>query len=327
MIKLGTVGTSAITDKFLAGVALTGRFEHTAVYSRNEQTGREFAEKHGAGASFTDLEKMAKSGIEAVYIASPNVFHARQSRVFLENGVHVICEKPITTSLAEYDELKTLADRNNLIYMEAIIPRHTAGYEAVKQAMTQIGDITVARIDYCQRSSRLDAFLRGERINIFDMSLHAGTLMDLGIYCVYAAVDLLGAPESITATASLLPNGADGAGSAIFSYKKFPAVLSYGKTGQSFIGSEIVGDRGTLKIGSVSQYTDVRLVKNGEEHIIVGSPDKAQLMSGEAVKFADYIRDPESRADYEAASELCRNVHICMDKIKHSAGLVYPAAK
>lgn len=327
MIKLGTVGTSAITDKFLAGVALTGRFEHTAVYSRNEQTGREFAEKHGAGASFTDLEKMAKSGIEAVYIASPNVFHARQSRVFLENGVHVICEKPITTSLAEYDELKTLADRNNLIYMEAIIPRHTAGYEAVKQAMTQIGDITVARIDYCQRSSRLDAFLRGERINIFDMLLHAGTLMDLGIYCVYAAVDLLGAPQSITATASLLPNGADGAGSAIFSYKKFPAVLSYGKTGQSFIGSEIVGESGTLKIGSVSQYTDVRLVKNGEEHIIVGSPDKAQLMSGEAGKFADYIRDPESRADYEAVSQLCRNVHICMDKIKHSAGLVYPAAK
>lgn len=327
MIKLGTVGTSTITDRFLAGVRLAGSFEHTAVYSRNEQTGRAFAERHGAGSVFTDLEEMAKSGIEAVYIASPNIFHARQSRVFLENGVHVICEKPITTSLAEYEELKALADKNGLIYMEAIIPRHTAGYAAVKQALNEIGDITVARIDYCQRSSRLDAFMRGERINIFDMSLHAGTLMDLGIYCVYAAVDLLGVPETVTATASLLSNGADGAGSAVFSYEKFPAVLSYGKTGQSAIGSEIVGESGTLKIGLVSQYTDVTLVKNGEERVVVGSPDKEELMSGEAAKFADYIRNPESRADYAAVSELCREVHCCMDKIKKSAGIKYPAIK
>lgn len=324
MIKLGTVGTSAITDKFLAGVALTGKFEHTSVYSRNEQTGKAFAEKHGAKFVFCDLEKMAKSGIEAVYIASPNVFHAEQSRVFLENGVHVICEKPITTSFKEYEKLKTLADKNGLIYMEAIIPRHTAGYAAVKNALAEIGDITVARIDYCQRSSRLDAFLSGEKINIFDMSLHAGTLMDLGVYCVYAAVDLLGMPEKITATASLLSNGADGAGSAIFSYEKFPAVLSYGKTGQSAIGSEIVGEKGTLKLGSVSQYTEVSLVKNGQEKIITASYDKAELMSGEAAKFAQYITQTHCRQDYDAASKLCGEVHRCMDMIKCSAGIVYP---
>lgn len=324
MIKLGTVGTSAITDKFLSGVALTGKFEHVAIYSRNEETGRNFADKHGVKAVFCNLEEMAKCGIDAVYIASPNVFHAEQSRVFLKNGVHVICEKPITTSFKEYEELKTLADKKGLIYMEAIIPRHTAGYAAVKQALEEIGDITVARIDYCQRSSRLDAFLSGEKINIFDMSLHAGTLMDLGVYCVYATVDLLGMPENITATASFLSNGADGAGSAIFSYKNFPAVLSYGKTGQSAVGSEIVGEKGALKMGSISQYTQVSLVKNGEEKVITASPDKAELMSGEAAKFAEYITNPQSREDYNAASKLCGEVHRCMDMIKCSAGIVYP---
>ena len=118
MIKLGTVGTSAITESFLAAVALTGRFEHYAVYSRSLDTGNAFAKKQGAKKVFCDLAEMAGSGIDAVYIASPNVFHADQSRIFLEHGVHVICEKPIATSYADYCELKALADSKGLIYMD-----------------------------------------------------------------------------------------------------------------------------------------------------------------------------------------------------------------
>ena len=46
--------------------------------------------------------------------------------------------------------------------------------------------------------------MNGEHVNIFDMSLHAGTLMDLGVYCVYAAIDLFGMPNGIKASASFL---------------------------------------------------------------------------------------------------------------------------
>ena len=325
MIRLGTVGTSAITDHFLSGVALTGRFEHTAVYSRNRETGEAFAKKHGVASVFTDMAEMAQSGIDAVYIASPNVFHAAQSKIFLERGVHVLCEKPITTSYADYCELKRLADSKNLIYMEAIIPRHTKGYRAVKNAVWELGRISMARIDFCQLTSRLSAYMSGEHVNIFDMSLHAGTLMDLGIYCVYGAVDLLGEPEAITATASYLPEGADCSGGALFEYGDFPAVLSYSKMGQAGYGSEITGVNGTLKIQMISQYTGVTLVKNGVEKEIVGTLSKAELMSGEATTFADYITDSSYREDYCEASRLCAAVHRCMDKIRQSAGINYPA--
>ena len=325
MIKLATIGTSAIVDNFLAGVKLTGEFILTAVYSRNLITGKEFALKHGCDKVFTNLEEMAKSDIDAVYIASPNVFHSQQSRLFLENGVHVICEKPIVTNAEDYKQLKALADSKSLIFMEAIIPRHTQQYSAVKAALSRIGKIALARIDFCQRSSRLDAFLRGENMNIFNMSLHAGTLMDLGVYCVYGAVDLLGMPNDISARSSLLKNGADGSGAAIFSYADFTAALTYSKTGKAEFGSEIIGEKGTLKISMISQYSGVVLVENGAETQIVAFPDKAHLMSGEAQRFADYIlRYEENRKDYEKASTLCLNVHTCMDKIKQIAGLIYP---
>lgn len=326
MINLATVGTSAICEKFLNSAALTYEFNLTAVYSRNYDTGKAFADKYNCKTVYTSLEEMAKSSdIDAVYIASPNVFHYEQSRIFLQNGKHVLCEKPIVTKLSQYEELKELADSKKLIYMEAIISRHNEGRENLLAALGEIGDIRMARIDFNQRSSRLDDFLSGEKVNIFDMSLHAGTLMDLGVYCVYAAVDLFGIPEGITANANYFENGADSSGCAIFDYGSFTAVLTYGKNGQSSIGSEIIGDRGAIKISSISQYNGISLVKDGEEKTISYSDSKEKIMSCEAQKFADYIlRFKENEDDYMQISQLCADVHYCMDKIKTKAGIIYP---
>ena len=98
MIRLGVVGTSAICEKFIAAARATDRFDLVAVYSRDAERGRAFAAMHGFSMSFTDLSAMAKE-IDAVYIASPNVCHSSQSRLFLNAGVHVLCEKPIAVSL------------------------------------------------------------------------------------------------------------------------------------------------------------------------------------------------------------------------------------
>ena len=329
MIRLGTVGTSRICDWFLSGCEYCGRYKLSAVYSRDAGRGREFAEAHGCKTVFTSLYEMAESDlIDAVYIASPNRFHAEQSRIFLENGKHVLCEKPIVVNADEYIELKKTADRNGLIYLEAMMPRHIPKNREIKEAVRQIGDIVLARIDYCQRSSRLETLERGEQVNIFDMSLHAGTLMDIGIYCVYGAVDLLGKPRSISAEKRLLPCGADGSGHAVFKYDGFDALLTYSKTADGALGSEIIGSRGTLKLRFISQYAGVSLVKDGEEKQITGFPSRAELMSGEADHFADYIIDPAgTREKYDADSELALDVHRCMDEIKKSAGLVYPDKK
>lgn len=325
MIRIATVGTSKICDSFIGGMKKTGRFELSAVYSRKTETGTDFARRHGAENVFTDLEKLAEwDGIDAVYIASPNSCHVPQSRIFLGNGKHVICEKPIVTSSEEYTGLKSMADRNDLIFMEAMIPRHIKRYREVKAAVGSVGKILSAKIDYSQRSSRLDSFLKGNRVNIFDMSLHAGALMDLGVYCVYGAVDFFGKPKSITADAYFLENGADGSGRAVFYYDGFSAEISYSKICQGVAGSEITGENGVVKIKYISQYAGVGIVKNGVETGIVGYPEREELMRDEAEKFADYIENSESFSDdYESASRLCLNVHQCMDEIKRKAKIKY----
>lgn len=329
MLNLSVIGTSGITEKFLSAARKTGRYKFRTVYSRTAEKGRAFAEKQGFEGFCTDIKALAgDSATNAVYIASPNSCHFAQSRLFLQNGKHVFCEKPIVTNAAEYDELLSLADKSGLIYAEAIMSRHFKGREKLFKGLSQIGNISVARINFCQRSSRYDAFMSGEHMNIFDMSLCAGTLMDLGVYCVYAAVDMFGMPKNIKACASFFENGADKSGSAIFEYDGFTAVLTYSKAGQSVSDSEIVGDSGVLKIGSVSQYGDISLVKGGAETILSEMPARDEIMGDEAIKFADYIENgKEFYNDYRTVSALTHNVHTCMDLIKQSANIKYPERK
>ncbi len=323
MIRLATIGRGPIVDCFIEGLKQTGRFSLHAVYSRDEATGKEFALKHGANKVYTDLKALADDkDIDAVYIASPNVFHAPQSEILLKGGKHIICEKPIAVSQAEYIKTKALADSMGIIYMEAIIPRFVKNHDIIVNAVKEIGNIAMARIDYCQLTSRYERFKKGEQVNIFDMSLAAGTLMDLGVYCVYAAVDLLGMPKDIKATASLLQNGADGGGTAIFDYDSFTAAVTYSKVGQSMVPCEIVGDKGSVIIEKIGLYQGAYLLKDGQKTPLSQELPKENLMAMEAESFADFIEG--NRLDvYEKASELCLEVHGCMDKIKAEAKIKY----
>ena len=325
MLNLATVGTSEITKKFLSGCRLTNRFTLHTAYSRDRERGNTFAESEGFIKSSDDIYELAKDPcVDAVYIATPNAFHYKQSKLFLENGKHVICEKPIATSLSEYKELFSLAREKGLIYMDAIMGPHYKGHKILHEALSEIGDVAQARIDFCQRSNRLDSLMAGEMVNIFDMSLHAGTFMDLGVYCVYMAVDLFGMLIDITASSSFFKNGADNSGSAILTYKDFVATLTYSKAAQSAIASEIIGDAGAVKITSISQYAGISLVKDGKVKILFEIPPKDQIMSGEAEKFANYIENFDKfKDDYKAKSLLTENVMQCMDIIKQKANLKY----
>lgn len=323
MIRIATIGRGNIVDCFIKGLKQTGRFSLDAVYSRDEKTGREFALKHGAQKVYTSLQELANDKeIDAVYIASPNVCHAPQSEILLKGGKHILCEKPIAVSSAEYIKTKSLADSLGLIYMEAIIPRYVKNHDTVLNAVKQIGNIAMAKIDYCQLTSRYESLMKGEHINIFDMSLAAGTLMDLGIYPVYAACDLLGVPENIKASASILENGADGSGVAIFDYGTFTASVSYSKVGQSMAPSEIIGDKGSVIIEKIGLYQGAYLLKDGQKTPLFEETVKDRLMSMEAESFADFIKG-ENTELYKKASELCLNVHKCMDEIKKDAEIKY----
>ena len=79
--------------------------------------------------------------------------------------------------------------------------------ELLRNSLEKIGRITSAHFDFSQLSSKYPAYLSGNLPNIFNPALATGCLMDLGIYCVYPAIDLFGIPDKITACASFMDSG------------------------------------------------------------------------------------------------------------------------
>ena len=322
MIKLATVGTSSICEKFLKAVKMTERYELAAVYSRTQEKADAFAEHHGAKKTYVDLREMAADPeIDVVYIASPNVFHAKQSVLFLEAGKHVICEKPVTLCTEDYVELKQYADEHNLMYADAIMSQHSPGYKPLHDAVSKIGQITHARIDFSQLSSKLEAYRSGKTISNFSKELGGGVLNDLGVYCIYAAIDLFGVPKKIRCSAKFLPDGVDGEGTAVFEYEDLNAVLTYTKLGKSALGSEIIGDKGTVTVEMISQYAGIKLFTEDGCEEIAPFYDRSIVMRGEADCFADFIEGKVgAKHAYDTVSEKTLNVCKCMDEIKQKTG-------
>lgn len=290
MVKFGVIGSGWIAEEFVKGAKLVDGFVFSAMYSRTYEKGKAFAEKFGGAPVYTDLNEFAKSDIDAVYIASPNSLHYFQSKLMLENGKHVLCEKPITIMPDEFIELSELAERKNSVYTEAIMMLHLSQRKIIKEKLLSLGKISTAHFDFSQLSSKYPALLRGENPNIFNPEMKTGCLRDLGIYCFYPAIDFFGEPEKIISSAGFLSTGADGYGTAILDYEDKQVTLTYSKIGQDQSGSQIIGDKGTMTFGSISKLTDVEIhYCDGTKEKLVGEIEKHVLMSEEARDFYDYI--------------------------------------
>lgn len=324
MIRYATVGTSPITESFICAAELINdEMTLSAVYSRSAEKGGTLAARHGCGRVYTDLADLAKDrSIDAVYIASPNSLHYEQSLMMLEAGKHVICEKPAAVEPQEFEKLQSIADKKGLIFTEALMGRHIdTAQSAVRDALKRLGRISHARFDFSQRSSKYDSLMSGNHENIFDPHMATGAFMDLGIYCVYPACDWFGVPKSVEAWCTKLFTGADGEGGALLRYENFNAVLTYSKTGQSRLGSEIIGDGGTLILPSISKLTDICFIDNGgKKEMLTADTDKPGLMCFEARDFCRYINGKELER-YKEDSRLALQVSRVMKEIREKSGI------
>lgn len=322
-MKYGVIGTGWIAKSFIDGARMLCNADFTSVYSRTAESGGKFSEENKIPKVYTNLEDFAKGDFEAVYVASPNRLHYEQSKLMLQNGKHVICEKPITVEPEELEELQALAKKNGLIYIEAIMYMFNPARDLLKDAISKIGKITSVHFDFSQLSSKYPAYIRGELPNIFNPALATGCLMDLGIYCVYPAIDLFGIPQKITACAHFMESGADGSGNAALLYSDKLVNFTYSKLGQDRLGSQIFGDEGTVTIESISKLTNIKLVsKNGDIQEIIGDVAKEKLMGYEAVEFEKFIADP-SDPYYTVTSERALQVSRLMKEIRTLSGIKF----
>lgn len=332
MINFGIIGTNWITHSYVEAAHATGKWNLAAVYSRKEDTAKEFAAKYEGKqiATYTDLGALGKDlNISTVYIASPNILHYEQAKLILSAGKNVILEKPSCSTVEELDDLFKTAKEKGVILIEAFRHIQEANFKLLKQQISNLGPIYGASITYAQYSSRYEKVLAGEVPNIFNLEMGGGALVDLGVYCVAAAIDLFGAPTAAQYWPVKIATGADGAGRLILTYPTFTVHLCHSKIYNSDAPSEFYGEKGTLIIPTI---TDVEKVtfwdpKKKTRQDVEGLTKLEELnLKEEALEFARIIndRDDKALARHEQHS---RDVLKVLEKVRHDNGLLFKGGK
>ena len=328
MLRFGTIGSGWITDEYIHGAVDSGLWQLTAVYSRTEERARAYADRHGAKLAFTSVQAMTASPeVDAVYVASPNALHYQHCKVLLEHGKHVICEKPLCAQADRVRELQAIAQEHGVVFLEAIMFLHLPQRKLLEDTLAKLGKLSMVKLDFCQRSSKLDGYLNGQLPNIFNPAMEAGALMDLGVYCVYPALTLFGEPDSFTIDPQMLDSGVDGAGIMTLRYPDKLVTLTYSKLGQAGANSDFQGTEGTLSVESISRIAGLSLWrKDGTVEQLYGNDEKYKLMGWEAKDFYRYITQPEASAqEYQRCSQLSLAVSTLMEQARKQAGITFPS--
>jgi predicted dehydrogenase len=161
-IRLGMVGGGK--DAFIGEVhriasRIDDHFELVAgALSSTPEKSRTSGEALGLSRIYDDFKSMAirearlKNGIEAVSIVTPNHVHSSAAREFLKRGIHVICDKPLTSTLPDAKKLVKVAKTSGAIF---VLTHNYTGYPMVRQAREmvangEIGSIRVVQVEYPQ---------------------------------------------------------------------------------------------------------------------------------------------------------------------------------
>lgn len=271
-IKIGIIGTNFISDDFCnAAVKVPGAVLR-AVYSRKEETGAAFAERHSIPEVFTDYKKFLSSDIDAVYVASPNFIHCSQTIMALEHKKHVLCEKVMAVNEKEVRSMIDCARRNQVVLLEAMRPDFDPAFDIVEQNLNRIGRLRRATFEFCQYSSRYDKFREGIVMNAFDPTLGNAAVMDIGVYCIHSLVRLFGMPQEIQAFSTKLSNDFDGSGIVLMKYETMIAEAVYSKISVSVNPSVIQGEDGSILIDYISKPEKICLqLREGARDTLEGA--------------------------------------------------------
>ena len=327
-LRIGMIGTNFISDDFCEAASQVSGAELFAIYSRNQETGDAFAAKHGIPRVYTDYDAFLDSGLDAVYVASPNFAHCSQTLKALNHQKHVLCEKVMAVNEQEVRSMIDCARENKVVLLEAMRPDFDPAYNLIQEALPRIGKLRRATFEFCQYSSRYDSYRDGVVQNAFNPELGNAAVMDIGVYCIHSLVRLFGAPKNVKALSTRLPNGFDGSGIVLMEYDGMTAEAVYSKIAVSVNPSVLQGEDGSIMIDYVSkpETISLRLREGSRDSLEGGNIEKLPFtpvknnMIFEIQEFLKLIQKKE--VDHKYLKYSLDTIRV-LDEVRRQAGICF----
>ncbi|MFN2276065.1 MAG: Gfo/Idh/MocA family protein [Candidatus Promineifilaceae bacterium] len=189
-VRWGLLSTANINRALIPPIRASERSELTAVASRSQESAEVYAAEWNIPLAFGSYEAMLESdAVDAVYISLPNHLHAEWSIKAMENGKHVLCEKPFALTVEEVDRVRAVSEETGMVISEAFMYRHHPQTKIAEEFIRsgRLGDVTTVRGVF--------TFKMGSRDNVrLVPEWGGGSLWDVGCYPMSMAQFLLGGP-------------------------------------------------------------------------------------------------------------------------------------
>jgi len=164
------------------GAGHMGRYHAEKLARLPEVEVEAVVDRDPARAKVSDFRSVL-GNIEAAVIAVPTTLHHEVARACLENGVHVLVEKPIAATIAEADDLVNLAARNNVVLQVGHVQRYSSAFQALAARVDRALYIDAERLaGFKQRGAEVDVIL--------DLMIHD---LDLALSLARSAVEKVSA--------------------------------------------------------------------------------------------------------------------------------------
>lgn len=206
IIQWGILGCGKIAHKFAQDLLTVPNAKLHAVASRSLLKSKVFGMKYNSNKHYDSyLDLCLDPAIDVIYIATPHVFHYEQTLMCLNHKKAVLCEKPFAMNANQVDEMIAVAKRNNVFLMEALWTYFLPHYKYVLALIQkkELGEIKHLKVDFGY-DFEFDPTSR-----VFDKKLGGGSLLDIGIYPLFAALTMLGTPTCIKAKAQMTSTDVD----------------------------------------------------------------------------------------------------------------------
>lgn len=291
-----------------------------SAWNRTESKAVEFCEIYGGKPCRSIEEAVTAEGVDGAYVATTHDKHAEFTKICIENGIPVVCEKPFAVNLKEAEEVFSYAKKKNVYVSEAMWTWHNKTANVVRNWVKngRLGEIKGVFASYAWPMINDGNYNK----RLTEPSLIGGALLDIGIYPVRYVYEIFGMPYRITCRGDVV-GGVDHNEKIEMDYGSFKAEITVSirsDEGEYFI---VEGSEGRI---------DVPLFHMAREATLSGRFNE-KFNDGEKYLYGTQMRNAaEEISAGKKESAFCPEKNTLdtmrlLDECRRQMGVVYPSEK
>lgn len=319
--KVGIIGAGHIAIKMAHTLNAMPTAEAYGIAARDRRKAEAFAAEHHITKAYDSYEAMADDpAIDLIYIATPHSHHHAHTRMCLERGKAVLCEKAFTANAAEAADLIRLSEQKGVFLAEAIwtryMPFSRTIAEIVESGAIGTPNMLTAHLGYPV----------GTVPRILQPELGGGALLDLGVYTLNFASMYFGADIAhIDSVCTMSETGVDLQDSITLRFKDGRmAILQATALCANDRHGAISGDKGYIVVDNINNPLQATLY--APDHTVVRTYNAPEQITGfeyQVQACIDAIREGKVETPYMPHAESLRIMEI-MDDLRREWGVVFP---